>query len=293
MENDIKEISCVGCLSKEKILFGKKNGFSVYKCCNCKMLSLYRRPLSLDEVYDAEYFSGGSGGFGYVNYDEDKEPMRESFNKYLSLVENLSHTKGKLFDVGAATGFFMSLAKARGFEVSGVEFSDFAAGKGREKGFDIKTGTLKTTESANESFDVVTMLDVVEHIPDPEDDLRVVSKMLKKDGLVVINTPDSGSWYAKMMGMKWHLIVPPEHIHYFNEKGIRDLLSRNRFEMLMVTRIGKKFTVEYIFNMLYKWLKIKIFQKIAIRLKGTWLGKIPLPTDFRDNMFVVAKKIND
>lgn len=291
MENDIKEIVCVGCLSKSKTFFGKKNGFNVYKCSNCRMLSLYKKPKTLDKVYNSEYFSGGSGGFGYVNYDEDKEPMRDSFKKYLELIKNISNKKGKLFDVGAATGFFMSLAMEDGFEVSGVEYSDFAANKGRDKGFDIKTGTLEKLNIQENAYDVVSMLDVIEHMPDPEIDIKIVQKMLKKDGLVIINTPDSGSLYARIMGINWHLVVPPEHIHYFNERGIKELLLRNGLDVLTVTRINKKFTLEYIFNMLFKWLKVGLFQSIAIGLKGTRLGRLSLPTDLKDNMFIVAKKL--
>ncbi|MEQ1561651.1 MAG: polyprenol monophosphomannose synthase, partial [Nitrospira sp.] len=103
IEEDVKKINCVGCLSKEKVFFGIKNNLPLYKCLGCGMLSLYELPESSSEVYDAEYFSGGSGGFGYVNYDEDKEPMRESFKKYLDLIKKVSGKSGKLFDVGAAT----------------------------------------------------------------------------------------------------------------------------------------------------------------------------------------------
>ena len=268
MENKIKNIACVGCLSKDKSFFGKKSGFSLYKCLNCGMISLYDLPKSSSEVYDAEYFSGGGGGFGYVNYDEDKEPMREGFKKYLKMIEKLLNGKGKLFDVGAATGFFMALAKDAGFTVSGVELSAFAAGKARERGLDVSTGTLNGVNEPAGSYDVLTLLDVIEHMPEPEKDIEVSAQMLRKGGLIVINTPDSGSSYAKAMGMKWHLIVPPEHIHYFNENGIRMLLERNSFETLLVTRIGKKFTLEYVFNMLFKWLKIQAFQTIATKIQG-------------------------
>lgn len=291
MENAIEKIACVGCLSKEKTFFGEKSGFPLYKCSNCKMISLYKIPENSSVVYDAEYFSGGGGGFGYVNYDEDKEPMRESFKKYLDLIKKMSGGTGKLFDVGSATGFFLILAKAAGFAVSGVEMSDFAAAKAREKGLDVKTGTLDKVNFKDSQYDVLTLLDVLEHMPDPENDIKVVAKMLRSSGLLVVNTPDSGSLYAKVLGMKWHLIVPPEHIHYFNEKGMRALLQRNGFEILVVTRIGKKFTLEYVFNMLFKWLEVQVFQTVATKIKGTKLGTFSFPINFHDNMFVIAKKL--
>jgi SAM-dependent methyltransferase len=293
MENGIQQIACVGCESLRKEFFGKKNGFSLYKCSDCGMVSLYEKPVASAEVYSADYFSGGGNGFGYVNYDEDKEPMRQGFYKYLSIIENLSGKKGKLFDVGAATGFFIALAKEKGFEVSGVELSSFAANKAREKGFDVATGTLESIPLIPNSYEVVTMLDVIEHMMDPEAEVKIAYSILKKDGLLVINTPNSGSTYAKLMGIGWHLVIPPEHIHYFNRVAMRKLLERNGFEVLVETTIGKKFTFEYVCNMLFKWLKIRLFQTIAIKTKGTWLGTFSLPINLRDNMFVVARKINE
>ncbi len=291
MENEIQKIACVGCQSLDKKFFGKKNGYSIYKCGKCTMLSLYEKPKASAAVYDSEYFSGGAKGFGYVNYDEDKEPMRESFKKYLQLIEKHSGKKGKLVDVGAATGFFLVLAQEAGFEVSGVEISDFAASIAREKGLNVITGTLDSLSThPKESVDAMTLLDVIEHMPDPERDLRIAHTLLTHGGVLVANTPNSGSLYARMMGMKWHLVVPPEHIHYFNKKGIVELFDRVGFDVIVVTQIGKKFTLEYVFSMLFTWLRMNIFQKIATRLQGTRIGKFSFPINFRDNMFVIVKK---
>lgn len=290
MENNIKEIACVGCLSKEKTFFSKKNGFSYYKCSRCHMVSLYMVPESYSVIYEAEYFKGGKNGFGYVSYDEDKESMRGSFVKYFGIIKKISNKTGRLFDVGAATGFFMLMAKEAGFDVSGIEISDYAAELGRSKGLDLKTGVLEDMSSVSDKYDVVTMLDVLEHMPKPEDGLNIVNKILKTGGLVVINTPDSGSLWAKIISKNWHLLVPPEHIHLFNKESVRKILERQGFEVLMVGHVGKKFSIEYIFIMYYKWFKMDLFKSVASKLKGTWLGKFSLPTDFRDNMFIVARK---
>jgi 2-polyprenyl-3-methyl-5-hydroxy-6-metoxy-1,4-benzoquinol methylase len=290
MENDIKEITCVGCGSKQKFLFAKKNNFSYYRCADCKMISLYKVPKSYSDIYDSEYFSGGSKGFGYVNYDEDKEPMRVVFFKYLDLIKYISKKTGKLFDVGAATGFFVDLAQKKGFIASGVEISEYAVKLANSKGLDLKTGTLESILLEPGHFDVITMLDVLEHLPDPEKSLRIVNKLLKTDGLVIINTPNSGSFFARLTRKNWHLLVPPEHIHLFNKVGVMELLKRSGFKIIKITHINKSFTLEYIFNMLFKWLGINSFQKIAIKIKGTRVGRVSLPVDFHDNMFVIAQK---
>ena len=73
-------------------------------------LFVYPLPQSID-VYDEAYFLGAERGFGYVDYDVDKEPMVPTFLKYLELIKKSGHKKGKILDVGAATGFFLKIAK--------------------------------------------------------------------------------------------------------------------------------------------------------------------------------------
>ena len=90
--------------------------------------------------------------FGYVDYDTDKEPMIPAFNRYLDMCLEWSkmvfdHVPKKLFDVGAATGFFLHIAQARGFEVSGVEMSAFAVGLAKKKGIDVLVGDMLTRYS--------------------------------------------------------------------------------------------------------------------------------------------------
>jgi len=69
----------------------------------------------------------------------------------------------------------------------------------------------------------VTMWDVFEHFVDPASDVRAAARVLKVGGVLAINTPDISSWYARIMGKRWHLLIPPEHIHYFTKKGGKNI----------------------------------------------------------------------
>lgn len=282
-----KIISCPICESQEVNFFSKKKGYNLYKCSKCKLLFIYPTPVSLD-VYDDSYFSGAEKGFGYVDYDADKEPMIPVFNKYLDLVNSLGMKTGELLDIGAATGFFMDLARKRGFRVKGVELSDYAAKKGREKGLDVFTGDLISANFKNEQFDIITMFDVIEHVPDPTGFVKEASRLLKKDGLLLINTPDAQSFWAKILGSKWQLIMPPEHIHYFSPKNLGDYLSKNGFKVELSTKIGKWFTLQYILKMLYKWQGYRIF--LTGPFLNKFLSKVSLPINLHDNFFMIVKK---
>ena len=134
-----KEIICPICDSVDSIFFTNKKGYDLYKCISCKLLFTFPVPDS-SKVYDDSYFSGAEKGFGYVDYDLDKEPMTPTFNKYLDLLSGFGKTNGDLLDIGCATGFFIKLAKNKGFKVIGIEFSDYAAKKGRDSGLNVITG---------------------------------------------------------------------------------------------------------------------------------------------------------
>lgn len=285
MEKSEEKIICSLCGSFENDFFCEKKGYKLYKCSKCRLLFVFPVPKLID-VYDDNYFSGAERGFGYVDYDADKEPMISAFNYYIDLVNDLGLYNGKLLDIGAATGFFIAIAKKRGFDVTGIELSDFAARKGRENGLNVITGDLLDINFEPGSFDIVTMFDVLEHVPDPKKLIKEVSRILKPNGLIIINTPDAESLWAKILGKRWQLIMPPEHINYFSPQNLSNYLKNNGYEVKIDTKIGKKFTLQYILKMLYKWLGSGIFLVKSNKL----LSSVSIPINLRDNFFMIAKK---
>ncbi|MBA3733327.1 class I SAM-dependent methyltransferase [Patescibacteria group bacterium] len=253
---------------------------------------MYPLPISLD-VYDKTYFSGADKGFGYVDYDLDKQPMIPVFKKYLEIISSLGIKKGKLLDVGCATGFFMNIAKDFGFEVYGVEMSDFAAQKGRDAGLNIITGPLEGSNYPDSHFDVITMCDVLEHVSSPKDVLAEAKRILKKGGVLMVNTPDSESLWSRLFGSRWHLILPPEHLHYFSPFTLNYYLSNHGFKTMINTKIGKLFTFQYIFIMLYKWQGLKIWQTMSSFFSKGYFSRFFIPINLYDNFFMILKKTDE
>lgn len=290
MENETEKIIlCRACGRGGSGFFMKKGEYILRRCFSCQSVFVSNLPQNLSSIYSKQYFWGADSGFGYVDYDKDKEPMKKVFNKCLENLENLSG-KGKLLDVGAATGYFMNLAKGRRWQVFGVEISDEGAEAGRKKGLDIKTGTIADLPREDE-FDAITMFDVIEHFSNPSADLIKAKQLLKKGGVLAIITPDSGSFYARLLGKHWHLIVPPEHITLFNRKSLADLLKETGFEILEIKTPGKSFTIEYILHTLLRWQKLGFWNwLLKIVQKYPTLAEFRLPINLGDNMMVLAKK---
>lgn len=287
------DIRCHACDSAESNFFTRKRFCNLYKCKQCGLIFVYPIPESLTEIYAKDYFVGATHGSGYVDYERDKKAMSATFEVYLDKIEQQMSTRGKLLDVGAATGIFLEASSRRNWQVSGVEISDYAAAKARQKNLNVHTGTLESVQFKEGPFDVITMWDVLEHFPNPEVTLKLAHGLLKSGGLIVLNTPNAGSFFAKLMGKYWHLIVPPEHLSYFNINNLTKLLNKIGFEVYQVTCLGKKFTIQYILKTLATWHKFFVWQWLASKVQNRSLGRIAIPLNLYDNLFLIAKKRNN
>ncbi|MGC9605508.1 MAG: class I SAM-dependent methyltransferase [Minisyncoccia bacterium] len=296
MENEAKKVNpgakpaCPICFLLGADLYTEKNGRLLYRCRGCRLIFMHPVPADVSEIYSEDYFGGARKGFGYVDYDADKIPMIPTFERYLGLIEDRRPGKGRLLDVGAATGFFMQIAEKRGWRTSGVEISPHATAVGVRKGLHIETGTLSALDLPKGSFDAITMFDVIEHFTDPLAEVAAAARLLKPGGLLVVNTPDAGSVWARLLGRRWHLLVPPEHIHYFTADNLGRVLRANGFSVDLRTKIGKRFTLPYVFKMLYSWQGWPLWRRIYESSKGSRIGSLSMPIDLRDNLFMIAVK---
>jgi 2-polyprenyl-3-methyl-5-hydroxy-6-metoxy-1,4-benzoquinol methylase len=288
-QNEKLNISCLVCGNKHGTFFTNKNGYNLFRC-GCGLIFAYPLPQETQDVYGQDYFNGATAGFGYVDYDNDKEAMISAFNRYLDLIEGVLPAKGRLLDIGAATGFFMKIARGRGWETTGIELSRWAAAKGQNEGLNIIAGSLEKINFPPNFFDAVCLIDVLEHLPDPDAQLKIVSEILRPGGVVAINTPDASSFVAKLLGKRWHLLVPPEHIVYFNSSAIKILLRKNNLEAVYSGKIGKKFSLKYIAQIVANWRGGKLLNRVAMLIKNNRFGSISLPLNLRDNLFIIAKK---
>lgn len=280
---------CTICLAPARFL-GKKNSFDMYRCGECGTYFPWPLPTQEQtlEIYSEDYFSGAAAGSGYVDYDRDKQPMIPAFQRYLDRIEHYYPGRGTMLDIGAATGFFLKIAQARNWNVVGVEPSAHASGQGRRAGLDIRTGIFTKGLFPRESLDVITMWDVIEHVAEPKVLVEAALDALKPGGILALNTPDSKSVLARALKAQWHLVVPPEHLFLLNPDSLKALLGR--FEILETGRIGKRFTMQYVFETLYHWQKLGIWDRLHKMVQDNAAGRFELPINLRDNIFMLARK---
>jgi 2-polyprenyl-3-methyl-5-hydroxy-6-metoxy-1,4-benzoquinol methylase len=225
------------------------DGFHIVRCRQCGLVYVNPRygEDALHEIYTESYYdhdgiANGLEFYGYDNYLRDEENIKITFAKRLKTIERYV-AKGRLLDVGCATGFFLDLARGQGWEVVGTEVSDFAARYARERfGLDVRVGTLRGLGLTGEAFDVVTTWDVIEHVLDPMAELQEMRRILRDDGILSIITPNAGSLVARLLGRRWEEFRRVrEHVYFFSRNTLTRMLEKVGFEVLRVESADKVF----------------------------------------------------
>jgi SAM-dependent methyltransferase len=202
----------------------------------------------LQEIYKSDKYwrSPSPKTQGYTDYRADERLYLDTFRNRLRFVLRAGGPHaGRALDVGCAAGFCMAGMRELGFETHGLEISDVIGGHAREHfgfGDAVYIGTLESSPYPDNHFDLITMWDVVEHVPDPVALLRKAGALLKPDGLLVIETQDIDSRFARRLGPRWHHYKHEEHIYHFNPVTVRTLLGQAGFETTKLThRLGGKY----------------------------------------------------
>jgi 2-polyprenyl-3-methyl-5-hydroxy-6-metoxy-1,4-benzoquinol methylase len=223
--------------------------YTVLRCqaCGLGFVSPRLDPDGLVGIYAAEGYwrSDSPKTLGYHDYRADEPLYLRTFRKRLDRVLADGPTGGRALDVGCAAGFCMATLRERGFDVYGVEVSEAIGSHARDHfgfGDHVHFGTLDSVPHADASFDLITMWDVVEHVPDPRALLAKARALLKPGGLLVMETQDIDSRFARLLGPRWHHYKHAEHIYHFTPATARELVQSAGFTPVKLThRYGGKY----------------------------------------------------
>jgi len=180
-------------------------------------------------------------------YSQEREGRELTFRKHLEPLHRITGApnRRKLLDVGAYIGVFVEVARAAGWDAEGIEPSGWAVGEAQKMGLPVKQGTLGRGGFPPESFDVVTLWDVIEHFDDPRAEIDRVLRLLKPGGVVVIHTIDIGSITAKIMDGHWPFLMEM-HIAFFSRATLRAMLEQTGFEYISDRTQGRCLRLGYL-----------------------------------------------
>ncbi len=245
---------CKICQNKKLKYFAQFPFFDLYYCNNCKTYPANGNfdKKFLTRVYSESYFNFWKGTSPTLTdkvKSEVRKMKRETFGEYLKIISKHHKLKGsKLLDIGCATGYLLELAQEKGCDCSGVEVSSFAA-KEASKKFPkrIFNGTIEQAKYKDKQFDIITMIDLLEHVTDPIKTLNEVKRILKPDGYILIVTPNIDSVWVKLLGKKW-TNFKEEHIFYFSPISLKFMTEKTNLKIIYQTNVIKYLTLEYIYS---------------------------------------------
>lgn len=206
-------------------------------------------------------------------YQEEARGRSKNFLRIISFLEKIHPTKGVLFDVGAATGILLSIALRRGWKPEGIEASAWAVRIAQEKyNLKIHEGYFEKADLPQNYYTAVTMVDFIEHVPNPFEAVAKANEILAPEGTLCIVTPDVNSLAAKITrGKWWHF--RPAHLGYFSSKSLAILLQRAGFRIVKLRKYSWTFSARYLISR-KPWLNFLLknphlasfWEKISIKL---------------------------
>ena len=281
-------------------LFGIDDGKRLVLGCGCGHQLLHPQPT--EEELDALYSDGYYDCWGI------KENFDRVFDIKVKTCERLIRTADRLLegskgpckgldgprpprhlDIGCAFGFMLEAAGRAGYETQGLEISP-AADEGISHGYKIEKSTLEEASLPEGHFDLVTAMDVVEHIREPGPWLAECLRILKSGGLLLLVTPDCSSLHARIRGAKWPQ-YKIEHLHYYTPGTLKRLLSDAGFVEARKRTATKYLTLNHIMEH-YKRFQPENFEAKILSLLRPFIPGVMLeyPMLYPSQMVVVGRK---
>lgn len=249
-----------------------KETFDLYYDETLDMLITHPQPSleNLGKYYESE---------DYISHTDNKRSLFEKLYHFiknialknkLNLINSLQPNKGKILDIGAGTGDFLSVAKNDGWQTIGVEPNE------RAKSIAIKKGISfveQTSELENQSFDVISMWHVLEHVPDLDKQIKELKRLLKPTGTLIIAVPNFKSFDAKHYGKFWAAFDVPIHFWHFSKTAIKLLFEKE--EMKLEKILPMKFDSFYVslLSEKYKSGKMNFIKSFFTGLQSNWKAK--------------------
>jgi SAM-dependent methyltransferase len=273
---------CPACahLTEQQFLYSS-NGCNILRCRACGLGHAETQAFNPEAYYSAGYFSGQQPD-GYADYLAAEPVLRAEFARTVAFIRQWCKS-GRLLEIGCAYGFFLDEAR-KYFDVSGIELAADAATYCQRSGLRVLQGVAdEASLHRDEKLDVIVMLDVIEHLPDPRGTLALLRRHLAPGGIIVITTGDFGSVAARLCGRHWRLMTPPQHLWFFGRESIIRLAGSVGLSVECIDHPWKIVPLSLILFQLRRMLHL------SARAQSPAAG-IGLPLNVFDAMRVVLRK---
>ena len=243
----------------------------IYRCMDCKF-EFCPEPVDLDSMYN--YMEDDS----YIESSKSRSIQAKKIAKYSS---KFIKDKSKILDIGCGSGLLVKEFKDLDYEAYGLEPSKFLAGEAKKNNLSVYHGTLENYNFLDE-FDLVTLIDVIEHVQNPVGLLNQIRNSLKEGGYLLIITPKRDSFFRFILGFKWwHYRIA--HVGYFSKSNLINFVRNAGYDFIDFNNPTWFLPLDYILNRIFKYFPLMKYQ-------FKFSKEISVPINLFDSSMILVKK---
>jgi SAM-dependent methyltransferase len=288
-------IPCILCgIDDATVVFGPGVAqiSQIVRCNRCGLMYASPRAKDPDHVEVASYDPDwGSASHDPQKHEKERLQVRD-YARTRALLNRLYPERGKLLEIGSSLGFLLAEFKRDGWDVLGVEPRAFACTYTREThGIEAINGILEDAGIPDESFDVVLLNHVIEHMDDPLRSLREINRVLKPSGHFVMETPRYDTLMFKLLGRRERSINCEGHIYFFTTETLRKLYEAAGFRSVALDYVGRSLTLDRLMWNVGVMSKSEGVKRMVSRVsRGLKLQNVALYVNLRDMQRVCIQK---
>lgn len=222
-------VYCPACCGNRFVIWGEKGGYVLSRCRRCGV------------IFTCLEDGGGLSGFydSYYDYSQFEIPdvVTASLERLVRSFEPLRRT-GRWLDIGFGEGGVLRVAERHGWSCYGLDIAPQALEYGARRGWVVAADAATDDRFPEQGFDVITMIEFIEHVPQSAGFFQMAKRLLRPGGLLYLTTPNAASLNRRLLGLEWSIFSPPEHVTIWTAKGVAIALAAAGFQCRRVRTEG-------------------------------------------------------
>ena len=262
----------------------------IFQCNSCQhSYADYQSDTNhVDKSFGDNYFFGG--GAGYRNYLSEGELLRRQGNRYGALLRRYVPVDSKILDIGSAAGFIAAGIEDCGLSVTALEPNQSMASYASDTlGLHVLHTDINSLDSS-ESYDVLTMIQLIAHLVDPRQALKAAARVTRPGGYWLIEGWNSASITARIRNKHWHVYNPPSVLQYFSMQSLDTLAAECGFVRVRKGRPTKLITAAHATSLLMFLQETSLLMKVAFTLAKRVPPHLTFPYPGDDIVWVLYRK---
>ncbi|MBI2064464.1 MAG: class I SAM-dependent methyltransferase [Candidatus Yanofskybacteria bacterium] len=229
---------CLLCGKSRAKEFLEYENYKLFDCLSCGLVSpnIDLEKLKSLEIYDDPAYIKDATREILDTYNYRKGQYAPERLNYILQKTKLSPNKIKLLDLGCGPGYFLSYLKNKKIKYKGLELANFLVKICKQKNLNVEGSDLR--KEVSQSYNVITMFDVLEHLTDPVGLFKDLNNKIVKGGYVLAYTPNIHSLAYSLMKERQNTLYPFQHLAFFDNKSLNYLAKKTGFKVFSIDYFG-------------------------------------------------------